>query len=551
VDIKKYDDAKFIAVKRKIDILTKQVVAGEISPAIATGRLERFMHSLDISDGVIIELPRIAEDSFLRKEDLAYLAEALSTNYAVISSELDVAQAVTESVGELVKTRDTALKEACAEAAGAIDTVQAYIAARRKGAGSLNITPEVLTGDFSYWGGAIGAKITGSRKVNFAIESVETNGIESNLLELDESVESGLSLEPSEIIFANNQLEPASSERSLLDKSVATYFEVEQYSIPPFVKDNNYVPMIIEREENGILKPYTWDVDSRTQLYLEMTFSVDGGKLSQFVINPFLEDAARVSVELIEACDDQGRWHIVDRNKILVPDVSTYIGSGYAFKGMGVWQMPMAQATMVRIRLKQDSPYQTIIAHAGYLQRTGANTLTGSAWVSGPAYRIGASRASYFTPAPILFSDGRRIERHIIGIAAHRWTIPIREISGYSNSYAKTSVMTSSDFDLGGMCSATSISATEQIPEGCSILYELSPNQGRDWVELSPVERSSGDNEVLRFSSGGQSNPNRPGVKYLDVDAPVKNLRIRITIKSVDNISPTISSLSINPVMER
>jgi hypothetical protein len=483
-----------------------------------------------------VEIPRVAPDGWMRTEDITDIAAAVQTNLTYVATLADLLRAAGYLSQVLIDTRAKAADAAADTAVGFIEDLGVYLSARKGGGDAIVVAPEDLKGDYSLTGRTIMPRVASASNVTLAMEDVITNGRKGNMLEVSSETQAGVELD--EVKF----VDPNDTRRTILnvnDDNDETVLEVEATSI----HDEQWLEMDVYGYTGGKRVQLNWNsAPSDNRLVAEVTAKVVGGKLSSLSVVPDLSITEKVLIESVEYSKNDGmKWYVANGPKGIARGTGAY-DTGTA--GEGVWTIPGGRADRVKIRLVQDTPYRTKLATVEYSEHGKKTPL-----LSGPPYLNTTSKSEFFTPESLTYGSVK-LDKRVIARAADRWAISIKEINAHASEYERSCVLTTKTYQLPAECSRVGISSTETVPSGATINYEIS-HDGVTWTKISPVERSSGK-EIVVFSAGGAADPESdPGAVYVKTVTPVKAISLRITMTCRGTDAPSISKLSIHPILKR
>jgi hypothetical protein len=348
-----------------------------------------------------------------------------------------------------------------------------------------------------------------------------------------------------------------SSTGFIVDRLTDTLFEVESYQLKPsdeVVQNENLYPGILARilkYDNNSLKPLDWNNGPfGGSLYLDLTLRGSSSYISAIKIkfadrtDPSGMTIPMPSVERVDVSIDGSEWTPTNyrQEAVVLPsgaDLVIHVNS--------------TQASYVKIRFRQNISYSTIIGTAAHWL---IDKITGEGrWLSTneePAFIVNVDKkTSWFNPSTGTDLQGNMILRKIFGVSASRYSISIREIVGESYQYKPISVAESKTYRFSEPIDRVMIRATEFIPEGCSVNYDISHDEGATWTSIYPIERSGQGSDSIVFSEGSLSNPNIQSATYVQVSEKPKSMKIRLKVNSQNNVSPSIQKVSIEPVFSR
>jgi len=130
------------------------------------------------------------------------------------------------------------------------------------------------------------------------------------------------------------------------------------------------------------------------------------------------------------------------------------------------------------------------------------------------------------------------------------YRIGIRELSAFQNLYEKTSEIVSTPYYSPVDIEKIVLRVDDNTPSGTDILYYISPDDGKSWYEINPLDKPS------RYSTTGFAVPktisfNIPGspgneAKYVTTETTVKKILFKAVFSSENNIdSPVLRSYRI------
>lgn len=127
------------------------------------------------------------------------------------------------------------------------------------------------------------------------------------------------------------------------------------------------------------------------------------------------------------------------------------------------------------------------------------------------------------------------------------YRIGIRELAAYRNIYETNSELVSTPFYSPVDIEKVALRVDDDVPSGTSILYYVSPDDGKTWHEINPLDKPSkyGENgyavpKTISFNLPG--NPENEA-KYVTTETAVKKLLVKAELKSeADTTSPILKS---------
>jgi len=125
------------------------------------------------------------------------------------------------------------------------------------------------------------------------------------------------------------------------------------------------------------------------------------------------------------------------------------------------------------------------------------------------------------------------------------YRIGIRDIQAFRHLYSLSSEFVSVAWVSPKEIRKITLSVDEILPEGCDIKYYISPNNGKDWYRVNPLDKPS------IYSSSGEAIPrilviNQPGAatpetKYITTEAPVTSIMLKAIFSSgTDATTPVL-----------
>lgn len=512
------------------------IVAGletESEKIVAIRELDERLDAMQVP----VEIPRLVERGWLRFEDIDDIVDAVENNLTYIATLADLLRASSYLASILVDTRARAADIAAADASNFVNDLRVYLSARKGGGDAIMVTPADLSGDFSVVGRSILPKATSTSNVSVSVKKVVTNGIAGNMFELTGDVEADVPL--TEITFSDPSGNRAMTDNAFDDK-MESIFEIESIR----VLDDDWIETEVNTWSGGRVAKINWNkAPADGKLVAEIEAKVLGAKITSLVIVPDLSLTEKILVEAVEFSKDDGKkWYKAKGPVAISTGTGAYDG-GVA--GEGTWTIPGGRANRIKVRVAQDTPYRTKVATVDF---TAAGTDT--PLVAGPALSDLAVKRQYFVPASGMLYGAANLDKKVIAREADRWAIAIKEIDARACEYERSAVFVTKTYELPADCDRLGLSAIESIPSGTTITYEISHN-GVNWNKISPIQRSSGK-EIMVFAAGGQANPNTdPGAIYVQTETPVREITLRISMTSKGVDAPSVSDLSIHPVLKR
>jgi hypothetical protein len=398
--------------------------------------------------------------------------------------------------------------------------------------------------------------VTGS-DARARVSTFQTNGQTGNFLEVGSDLDMMVALDGTLFRFIDPQ-DAHAIPSAITDGNDTSMFEVEGYVTPgqpaAIVNNRNIMPdtrVKVERavrsDGNITMTPVDWShFESSDGLYAEVTMQIASGSVSAIKIK--VAERTDIlgmsiplpSVERVDISLDGKTWTSVP---------SRYDAISSAAGGEIVVHVNSGTASFLRVRLRQSSPYLTTVANAchWFIPKNGSD----GHWMMGdsePVYKIGLhGKADWFRPTILKDVDGNLIERRVFAMPANRYSISIREVSAELYRYASETVVESQEYKMPAPVESVMLRVSEIVPDGTSISYEVSPDNGGSWIEIVPVERSGQGAEVILFSTGGYSNPNIKSAKYVSVKSYPTSLRVRARLSASDSKAPSFQNLSIEP----
>lgn len=127
------------------------------------------------------------------------------------------------------------------------------------------------------------------------------------------------------------------------------------------------------------------------------------------------------------------------------------------------------------------------------------------------------------------------------------YRIGIREIDAFFNVYQLTSELISTPFYSPVDLKEITLRVSDETPEGTSIEYFISPDDGKNWYRLNPLDKPSiyGDDGFAVPKTIGFNLPGNPAneTKYVTTNAPVRKIMFKAILKSDNEVnSPILKS---------
>lgn len=487
--------------------------------------------------GSLHDLPRVEDGSFARKEDVEDLVDAANLSYAYLTAEADTLAVVTQMIAYLANGRIDAAEASVTGAADLIGNLQLYTRLKRGGSNAIVVDLGHVDGDTQYENGRVISAIKSSRNVKPEVLGVRTNGREGDLLELSGSPATGTSLEAYEVIFVDPTGKRA-DEGSIDDNDASTIYEIEAMAIDPSAKSADYIPLKIRDSVEGGYADVEYDkAPENNELWAEITLIVPGDA-SMVQIIPALMNSQKIIVDSILVSSDGSKYEEIVRDFAITPETNMYLDESGTNAGTGLFFLPSMTVSYIVLRLKTHDSYNTLFAHVRERNATG--------YVDPSAYDTSTTKDGFFSPQTTSSSGETRL-REVYALTGRRWSIPLRNVLVTKNEYESTSMFETPVYDLASACERVAISAQEEIPDGTSIEYEISPDAGSTWISITPVERFGGK-EIIVFGADTTGNPNNSQTSYVSVSEPVTKLKLRATFHSTVTATPAIKSLSIQPM---
>jgi hypothetical protein len=487
--------------------------------------------------GTLASLPRVEDGAFVRREDISDMIAAANLSYAYLTAEADTLEIVTKMIAYLANGRIDSAEAAVTTAADLVGNLQTYTKIRRGGANGIVVDLRNVSGNCQFESGVLISQIKSSRSIKPQVVGVRTNGRPGNLIELNGNITLNTPLESYEISFVD-PMGDRSRESALDDNDPSTIYEVEAIRINPSVLTASYIETPIRIPvEGGYEDIVVNQPPANNELWAEITIIVPNDS-SMLQLIPALINSQKIIVDSILVSSDGTDYKEIVRDFTITPETNAFVDEGGTNAGTGLFFLPSTKVNYIVLRLKTHDAYITKFAHATERNADG--------YVVPSAYDASTTKAGYFSPQTTSSSGETRL-REVVAIPGVRWSIPIRSLMLTKNEYESTSSFETETYRLASPCERVAISAVEDIPDGTSIQYEITHDDGRTWTPITPVERFGGK-EIIVFGADTTGNPNSAQTTYVAVTSPVTSLRVRATYHSIVTATPALRNLTIQPM---
>ena len=504
-------------------------------------------------------LPRATADAFLRTEDVAELIGSYNTNTKTMITEIDAINAAIEVIQTLATGSVSELKDAIFIAKDSLQTLIAFHKAASDGSNSIAVVSDDLTGSLCGKGKTITAGVGIATDSILTLSDVVTNGMMGNLLEATSSVPIDVDLKSEQISFVD-PTDLSNNKQSLVDGDELTLFEVEAYnnpfagisaiaSVSESVLPQRLVSIQKSTKVNGTYEKIDWSAGvAGNTLYCDIVFVVGSGSLSELRISladKTQQDGSSIPHPIVESVlisQDNTTWTQVSKTQQKVEFLDT--------SATLVVIVNSPNARYVKIRLTQRITYNTSIIDAAHWFQP-ADINTEGYWLSddkSPAYTYGTGDKTDWFSFKWVNNDSSLV-RHIFAMPTTRYSIAVKDVFGVVNDYLLNTSSETKDYTFDTAIDRVAISASEVIPSGTSISYEISHDSGKTYTKIFPIERSGSGVGIVAFAQGGNTNPNMKSVTYVSVPVPPKTIRLRITMVTGTRVTPIIRSLNIKPLL--
>jgi hypothetical protein len=542
MEIKRENIGRIALLDKAVSDLNKLIDNGDLSKKEAYGIIKRLNTDIKSAEGPIINVPKIQE-SIIYNYQFEDIVQSINYNYIYYAAELDLLNSVSKVVAAFIDGEIERARIILSDASDMVDILKVYMTATVKNANTIFVKKEDFnSSDFDITDGYITSKIGSEKSCSITGIDISTNGMVGNLLELENTVDKYRPLESYEVKFIDES-STFSNKARLKDKNENTVFEVEAYEVVDD-KDTSIIPLVIKKGTllNGI----------NTYQEIKWNLAPSNGKLTCLIgidsstpfnilsINPNLNSDYQ-KVKSITVSKDGKTWYLIAEDVFLVAGINTFDERFSEYKGRGAFYIPYSGIMYARIEMEQDTPYIASIAHCLYHKEKETIPQMGEIWSV-----TNEDKTELFRSGTIKIND-IELCKDAMAIDAKRWRISLKDIDLTAAKYSRESILETKPFSIGGNIAKVGISVKEIIPEGCSIKYELSHNNGISWNEINPIERNS-NIEIISFSSSEKESKLK-SMKYVKVDVLPTSLILRITIHTDKNSTPAIKNITINPVL--
>ena len=552
MEVIREDVGKITLLNKIVNDLNILVSDNEITKVESFGILRRVNKLLSNITGEVIPVDKIEDDSIVVNSQFKDIVESINYNYVYYAAEIDLLNSMAKVIEAYIDGEIDKAKNAVNESSEILNILKTYLLAKTSNPFAINVIDDDIIGSqFGKEDEYIIAKKASSKNINITSLNVDTNGLVGNLLELESTVPTYDPLDDYEVKFIDER-NVYSNKARLKDNNDSTIFELEAYKVKEEIENTLILLDIKKRVLGDNTNNYESIVWNKAPDNNVLTATVTIGTSSYFntiQINPNLINSFQ-KVRSLSVSTNGRDWITVVENVFLVPDINAFDENYSEYRGNGIFYIPIGGVQFAKIIFEQDTPYETKIAHIHYHKENDPNPYYGEQWVVTNDDKQDHFRSETIRRTIINSNGTTSIEelgKDAMAIEAKRWSISLKNIYTKLSKYERESFLETKTYRLKGKLLSVSISSNEIIPVGTSVKYELSHDEGLTWTMINPVHRSKGQ-EIISFSNN-QTYIDNTAVKHIEVDTLPTSVKLRITINTDKNNTPTIKNIIINPVL--